>query len=67
MKAQKIPPTLVSDLATLSRPRQFRDTDPQMLFAIWNMELGVDPDKSLNEVENATVAYDKFKPGISQR
>lgn len=67
MKSPKLPPTLASDARTLLAPRQFRDTDPQMLFAMWNMELGIDPDRSLDEVEHAVVVYDKFRPGLRNR
>lgn len=67
MKSLKMPPTLAPDAKSLLSPRQFRDTDPQMLFAMWNMEMGVDPDRSLNEVEHAVVAYDKFRPGIRKQ
>lgn len=56
-----------TDLALRARRREFKDTDPQMLFALWQMELGVDPDKSLSEVEDAEVLYDKFRPGLSTR
>lgn len=54
-----------TDVQYLSRRREFKDTDPQMLFALWQMELGVDPDTSLSEVEDAEVVYDKFRPGLS--
>jgi hypothetical protein len=64
MKEFKLPPTLTTDLSQIARPRQFSDTDPQMLFALWNMELGVDPDRSLDEVQNAVVVYDKFRPSL---
>lgn len=46
---------------------QFTDTDPQMLYALWAMESGADPDQSLREIEGAVVAYDKFRPRISRR
>lgn len=67
MKEIKYPPTLGTDPGAYSRPRQFRDTDPQMLFALWNMEYGVDPDRSLDEVQNAEVVYDKFRPGLRKQ
>lgn len=47
--------------------REFTDTDPQMLHAMWLMGFGADPDKSLEEVEHAEIVYDKFAPGISKR
>lgn len=54
--------------ATWMRPSiQFTDTDPQMLYALWAMESGADPDQSLREIEGAVVAYDKFRPRISRR
>ncbi|MCC6546712.1 hypothetical protein IT570_06040 [Candidatus Sumerlaeota bacterium] len=46
---------------------QFTDTDPQMLYALWAMESGADPDQSLREIEGAVVAYDKFRPRLSRR
>ena len=67
MKEYKLHPTLATDLSQIARPRQFTDTDPQMLFALWNMELGVDPDRSLDEVQHAEVVYDKFRPSLSRR
>jgi hypothetical protein len=51
----------------LAKPREFTDTDPQMLYAIWQMEFGMDPDRSLQEVEHAVVVYDKFAPRVANR
>ncbi len=59
--------TLDAAIAATARPRQFKDTDPQMLFAIWQMELGADPDRSLDEVQDAEVVYDKFRPRLAPR
>ncbi len=50
-----------------SRRRSITDTDPRMLFAMWEMEVGIDPDKSLSDVEDAIVIYDAFRPRVSRR
>ncbi len=61
-------PVILRDFeASGACPRQYDDTDPQMLFALWDMESGMDPERSLDEIEGATVIYDKFRPGISRR
>jgi hypothetical protein len=69
--SQKRPPVgshmLANFVAPALRPRTFSDTDPQMLHALWMMEQGIDPDQTLQEVEQATVVYDKFAPRVSQR
>jgi hypothetical protein len=46
---------------------EYKDTDPQMLFAIWDMEKGIDPDLSLDQIEGSVVVYDKFAPRLSRR
>jgi hypothetical protein len=51
----------------LAGAREFSDTDPQMLHAMWLMGFGADPDKSLEEVEQAEIVYDKFAPGVAKR
>lgn len=69
LKDAKLPQALVAtNVNTLSSHRAcFKDTDPEMLFALWEMEMGVDPDKSLETVEGATVVYDKFRARLSHR
>lgn len=49
------------------RPVEFTDTDPQMLHALWALDSGIDPERSLDEVAGAVVVYDKFRPGVSGR
>ncbi len=67
-KHPAMPHSILGDLQSPgAAPRQYEDTDPQMLFALWEMESGVDPDRSLDEIEGATVIYDKFRPGVSRR
>ncbi len=70
LKNQKFPPLLADRNLRSEIPlhqTEFKDTDPEMLFALWEMEQGVDPDQSLETVQNATVLYDKFRPRISRR
>ena len=53
---------------TAIHQQQYRDTDPQMLFALWaEVESGADPDQSLDEMKGAEVVYDKFRPRLSPR
>jgi hypothetical protein len=68
-KDLKLPPQLVSYhfFPVIPAKTEFKDTDPQMLFAIWDMENGVDPDISLERVQNAKVVYDKFRPRLARR
>jgi len=54
-------------LNRMTGDRQFTDTDPQMLHAMWLMGFGADPDKTLEEVEHSVTVYDKFAPGVSRR
>ena len=68
MKSPKLVSSLMgSSLAAITDHREYRDTDPQMLYALWQMELGADPEKSLDEVRGAVVIYDKFAPRVSRR
>lgn len=64
-------PLLVSQGSSVDkclRGTQFSDTDPQMLYALWAMEMeGKDPDRSLDEISGAQVLYDKFRPRLSNR
>ncbi len=50
-----------------NRNQVFSDTDPQMLFAIWQMEFGKDPEDTLDEIQDAEVIYDKFRPRLSSK
>lgn len=58
---------LGASLPSMTGRREYRDTDPQMLYALWQMEFGADPEKSLDEVQGAVVQYDKFAPRVSRR
>lgn len=69
-KSRNLPQDLINGMATAFWQRQqveYTDTDPHMLYAMWEMESGADPDESLEEVEGAVVAYDKFRPRVSRR
>lgn len=63
-KDQKIPPSLYDHYPNSGLTHEFTDTDPQMLFVMWDMENGLDPEKSLEEIEDAVVVYDKFRPRL---
>ncbi|CAN5187083.1 hypothetical protein BH09SUM1_BH09SUM1_30530 [soil metagenome] len=70
LKISQMPLALIRefrDAASGEQSVQYGDTDPQMTHAMYEMELGVDPDESLDRVAGAVVTYDKFRAGISRR
>lgn len=64
-----VPPSILQQFegARGASSRQYEDTDPHMLFALWDMEHGLDPERTLDEIEGAQVLYDKFRPTVSRR
>ena len=52
----------------LVRPHgaEYTDTDPQMLFAMWDTQNDGDPDQALDALDGAEVVYDKFRPRLGR-
>lgn len=65
MKTLNIPPSLLPIDRRQLAPRQYADTDPQMLFALWDSDENTDA--RLDELEGSVVVYDKFRPRLSAR
>jgi hypothetical protein len=65
MKTPNIPPSLLPIDRRQLAPRQYADTDPHMLFALWDS--ADNADARLDELEGAVVVYDKFRPRLSSR